>query len=248
MKIGKIYLKDFGWLSVNELAFALMLKYVSGKKGCIKGASVSHLAYILRLSRQTTKKYIDLLAKKGIVYFEGKRNSVLRIIRLHSNSSFKNVKLNPEKFDFSSFKSAIMSVRAAGIAYIEYVKESVKSMTAQRENPKNLEELKKITRDVRHVKGYDPSHPQFRDYGTRLSTYAKRIKNSVGTVQKAIKFMVGKSMMEVFHHYEQLHAPGINYQNPAEIGLEDYNFATKDNIYKIKPNTHKIDSCLFLYS
>ena len=155
----------------------------SAEKYNVSGRDYVKISHVVKASYNTVKKYVDLCISKGYIQ---DNNGTLIISSMRS-------KHNEHNFDICdgflyeedyTLKNVEKELRYALVANVIKKKQFIRRLLIERENVKNVEELKKINRKIR----YYGIEKQYKDTGITLKKFAKETGMSEKTVIKYLKY------------------------------------------------------------
>lgn len=224
----------------KALALAIWLKHILHNSR-LEHYSLGRLSAVSGVSYRALKTYMTFMKVNGYIHFEGtEKNKVLVIAKIASKRSCKNIDIS--KFDFGSYKNVYNSLRVFIMARIQAKKDYIKHLLLLRDNPKKDTNYKVVRRKVKILvqcgvlKGV---HVGYQEWGLSLRKIAKEIGCCVRTAERVVKFGEIRNWLTKKCHYEQIFAPKIGFYLP-----EGYTFATKNNIYRVHPNTYTLSPSL----
>ena len=224
----------------KALALTIWIKHILHNSRLEK-YSLGRLSAISGVSYRALKTYVSIMHINGYIHFEGtEKNRVLVIGKIASKRSCKNIDISNFKFD--SFKEIYRSLRLLIMARLQAKKDYIKHLLLFRHDPKKGTDYKVIWRKVRNLVKcgvLKSTNDVYKEWGLSLRRIAEEIGCCVRTAERVVKFGENRNWFTKKHHFEQIYAPKTGFYVP-----DGYTFATKNNIYRVHPNTYTLSPSL----
>ena len=213
----------------KAVALAIMLKNISGNSSVFYRFTINKMHIATRLSATALKKYIAILKQMGLVEVKQRKGKQMLIVKkMVSSCSHRN--FNLPDIDCDCFKEIYSQVRAMAVVIAQSRLDFVRRTLQQRENPRNLKELKRARRLCKRY-GYD----KFTENGISYKRLAQLIGCSIATAIKVVKDAIQRRWIAKINHYSKVLMKGVHFRE-----IEGYTFTTKNYGYKVGANTYSI--------
>jgi len=224
----------------KALALAIWLKYIL-RNSRLEHYSLGRLSALSGVSYRALKTYMAILHSDNYIHFEGtEKNKVLVVGKIASKTSNRNIDISA--FNFNSYKDVYNSLRTFLMARIQAKKDYIAHLLQVRHNPGRDVNYKVVLKKVKNLVQcgvLKSSDQKYREWGLSLQKIAKEVGCCVKTAQKIVKYGISQKWIAKKHNFEQIYAPKIGY-----FRVEGYTFSTRNNIYRVHPNTYTLSPSL----
>lgn len=221
----------------KALALALYLKWKFGRSSCLHNYTINKIHTMTGVSATTLNKYMPILKQMGWVRFEGKNKQHIVITKLCSHNENRNIKV--DKFCHKTFKDTYYSLRAFLALILQAHKDFIKRTLQSVSDPKGAKEYRSARKLVKRLVRQGILNSRFDKYkelGLSLKRIAKETGNCIRTAFNTMQYAIKKGWATKKHNFDQFFAPNV-----CGLDIIGYNFATKNNLYKVYANTYTLN-------